>query len=203
MRRRNLFLANRKAAASQIAEFTFAIWREAGAIVTSSLVVFIALGIWQYIFKHPISPLIYIAIMGGAVLIGTYRVYAREKKRRELAEAVAKPPVSSVDWRGLAANFEKLGNYLEADWQCNRRANQTVYENWAFKARSPAEQGEALCRYAGTLIAKSPNVQNKLSDNARLQTDPAWRWLYFLKENYGRSNITAATRRLTQKEPFI
>jgi hypothetical protein len=94
------------------------------------------------------------------------------------------PPVSSDKWQELASQFGKLSNYTRADWQCERLNNATTYHAWRFAGGSETQHCETLCRYAGTLLLKSPNVSPTVSANAREQTDAAWRWLYFLKENH-------------------
>jgi len=85
------------------------------------------------------------------------------------------------EWKELASRFAKLPNYVRADWQCNRKDNKTIYEMWHF-AGNTTTQVETLCRYAGTLLMKSPKITQKLSANITKQPDPAWKWLFFLKE---------------------
>lgn len=89
----------------------------------------------------------------------------------------------SADWKDLADRFEQLPHHVRAVWQCNRLNNQTLYEEWRF-AGGATEPWETLCRYAGVLLMKSPNVLQHLSDSAKQQSNAAWRWLYFLKENH-------------------
>ncbi len=88
----------------------------------------------------------------------------------------------NAEWKELASKFEKAGLDVSAQWQCNRRNNQTIFENWNFSG-TYQKPCETLCRFAGTLLAKSPNVSRALSQLA-LQSDPAWRWLFFLKDNH-------------------
>ena len=100
------------------------------------------------------------------------------------------PSVGSSDkWQELATQFEKLPDYTRADWKCNRLKNETTFEQWQFAGGNEAKHCETLCRHAGTLLLKSPNVSLTLSANAREQSDPAWRWLYFLRENYRASQL--------------
>ena len=94
----------------------------------------------------------------------------------------------NAEWKDLAGQFEKLQNYTRADWQCNRRNNRTTYEVWRVTGGSEGKPCETLCRYAGTLLLKSPKALATLSDNTRRQVDPVWRWLYFLKENHRASH---------------
>lgn len=126
-----------------------------------------------------------------AALITSYRVYKSEYDRAEslekqLLELLAKDKqsaITSADWTELADKFEKIGLDVSVQWQCSRKNNQTIFESWSFSGtyRKPCE---TLCRFAGTLLAKSPNVSRTLSELALHQSDPAWRWLSFLKENH-------------------
>ena len=93
------------------------------------------------------------------------------------------PVERSKDWQELAEKFEKVGLDVGARWDCHRRHNQTVYENWTILGtyRKPCE---SLCRFAGSLLLKSPNVSPTLQESARAQSDAVYRWLFFLKENH-------------------
>jgi hypothetical protein len=128
-----------------------------------------------------------------AALITCFRIWntaetEKEQLREELAAVSnARECDWSAEWKELAEKFEKVGLDVLAQWQCNRKNNQTIYENWSFSGtyRKPCE---TLCRFAGTLVAKSPNVFPNLSGLALQQPDPAWRWLFFLKENHDAMN---------------
>jgi hypothetical protein len=103
-------------------------------------------------------------------------------KTRSIAPAKSAGLNLNKEWKELAARFETLPNYVRADWQCNRRNNQTEYENWNF-AGGTNTQVETLCRYAGKLLMQSPNIMGQLSANVTEQSDLAWKWLVFLKEH--------------------
>jgi hypothetical protein len=126
-----------------------------------------------------------------AALITCFRIWntaetEKEQLRAELAEAKkADAPARdwNAEWKELSGKFEKVGLDVSAQWQCNRRNNQTIFENWNLSG-TYRKQCEALCVFAGALLLKSPNASPGLSELARQQSDPVWRWLFFLKENH-------------------
>ena len=48
---------------------------------------------------------------------------------------------------------------------------------------------EVLCRQAGTMLLKSPNVAAQLSGAVHAHTRPDWRWYEFLKDTSGLSRL--------------
>jgi hypothetical protein len=85
------------------------------------------------------------------------------------------------EWKDLGARFATLPNHIRVDWQCDRKNNQTVYENWRF-AGDTNTPVETLCRYAGKLLLKSHSMTQQLPEYITQQADPAWTWLFFLKD---------------------
>lgn len=90
------------------------------------------------------------------------------------------------EWKDLAAKFESLSRdplsmHVRADWQCQRSNNRTIYESWDLTGAGNHTQVEAICLYAGTLLAKSPAVIQQLPDPIKKEENPVWRWLFFLK----------------------
>src|SRR5579864_2016065 len=164
--------------------FIWAVLRHWGAIVTGGILIGL-LGIWQGTGHH-VAPTVYwiVAIVG--IFVGCYKAWNDERIATEgaLAALNAESGTTSPEWKDLAGKFENVGLGVSVQWQCNRRNNQTTFENWTFSGthRKPCE---TLCRFAGTLLAKSPNISSRVSALALKQSDPAWRWLFFLKENYG------------------
>jgi hypothetical protein len=125
------------------------------------------------------------AIVCGVV--SAFGVWVVEHRARLAAEGSigrtdGKKSDYSSEWKELAARFEKLPNHIGANWQCQRKNNATVYEAWDFTGGIET-QAQTLCRYAGRLLMKSPNVMHKLSENVTKQSDPGWKWLVFLKEH--------------------
>jgi hypothetical protein len=121
-----------------------------------------------------------------AASVTSYRVWRSEYDRAEylqgqLLKAEKQSPVTSADWKELSGKFEKIGLDVSAQWQCSRRNNQTIFENWNLSG-TYQKPCESLCKFAGALLAKCPNVS--LSESAAQQLDPAWRWLFFLKDNH-------------------
>jgi hypothetical protein len=122
------------------------------------------------------------------IILAPYWIYrerhlAAVEREKELAGQLSVRAELNLnkEWKELAARFETLPNYVRADWQCNRRNNQTEYENWNF-AGGTNTQVETLCRYAGKLLMQSPNIMANLPENITTQSDPAWKWLFFLKD---------------------
>lgn len=123
-----------------------------------------------------------------AAIVTSYRVWKSEYDRaqsleRLFSERSKGSAITSADWKELIGRFEKIGLDVSAQWQCNRRNNQTILENWNFSG-TYQKPCESLCKFAGTLLAKSPKVSRTLSPSLLQQPDPAWRWLFFLKENH-------------------
>lgn len=132
------------------------------------------------------------------IILAPYWIYrerhlAAVERENELAQQVKTHSIALTksaglnlknEWKELAGRFETLPNYVRADWQCNRRNNQTEYENWNF-AGGTNTQVETLCRYAGTLLTKSPNIASQLSGDITNQPNPVWMWLSFLKTHRG------------------
>jgi len=90
------------------------------------------------------------------------------------------------EWKDLAGKFESLSRdplstHVRADWQCQRNNNRTIHESWDLTGVGNHTQVEAICLYAGTLLAKSPTVTQQLPDPIKKQENPVWRWLFFLK----------------------
>jgi hypothetical protein len=151
---------------------------------------------WLPVIPEPVlSPLMWQVPLGMlAILIliriipAPYWIYrerhsaAVESERELTQQLTARAEVNlKKEWKELAARFETLPNYIRADWQCNRKNNETIYENWNF-AGGTNTQVETLCRYAGKLLMKSPHIRRQLSAQITEQSDPAWNWLFFLKE---------------------
>jgi hypothetical protein len=100
-----------------------------------------------------------------------------EPEKPQLTDFVA-------EWKELAARFGMLDRFVSASWHCTRRNNATVNEKWDVGGISGGAKCETLCRYAGSLLLKSPKASSLLPDNIRAYSNPVWRWLFFLKENH-------------------
>lgn len=87
-----------------------------------------------------------------------------------------------VEWKELAARFDKLPIGIRAACQVNKKEQTTTYESWAIVGDHDG-RCETLCKYAGTLLRKSTNVLKHASEITQRQPNPAWRWLYFLKDH--------------------
>ena len=86
-------------------------------------------------------------------------------KDEELQRAKSSP--TSADWKELAGEFEKSSDFVRADWQCNRKNNVTTYNLWSFAGGVETKACETLCRYAGTMLLKSPHVSDAKRKRAR------------------------------------
>jgi hypothetical protein len=149
------------------------------------------LSIWQ-VTGHYVLPTIYWIVAIGGIFVACYKAWNDESKAKENAlDALhVQSAPTSAEWKDIANRFEKVGLAVSAQWQCNRQNNQTTFENWTFSGtyRKPCE---TLCRFAGTLLAKSPNISHKLSASSLQQSDPAWRWLFYLKENHNALDLNS------------
>lgn len=125
-----------------------------------------------------------------------YERYAQKliDQVRQSYEIVSTPTLSQnahsrqfhQEWKDLAAKFESLSRdplsmHVRADWQCQRNNNRTIHESWDLTGVGNHTQVEAICLYAGTLLAKSPTVIQQLPDPIKTEENPVWRWLFFLK----------------------
>jgi hypothetical protein len=168
---------------STILQFTRAVVRHWGTLVSGGAIIGF-LSIWQGT-GHLVPPTVYSIVAIVGIFVACYLAWNEERKAKEVALAglSKQSAITSADWKELAGKFEKIGLDVSVQWQCNRRSSQTIFENWNFSGtyRKPCE---TLCRFAGALLAKSPNVSLSLSELALRQSDPAWRWLFFLKENH-------------------
>jgi hypothetical protein len=103
-----------------------------------------------------------------------------EKELTSLREASITPtpaPSTASDWQALGSRFEKLPTGIRADW--NRMSNGV--ETWNIGGTSKVEC-ESLCQLAGAMLLRSAKVAANLSEVVRGVSNPAHRWLYFLKE---------------------
>ena len=94
----------------------------------------------------------------------------------------------NAEWKELAGRFEKLPNGIRADCQIDRKDQTTTYDLWTIHGDYRGNC-ETLCKYAGIVLLKSPTVLKHVSEVAQQQSNPVWRWLYFLKDcGLARSN---------------
>ena len=131
-----------------------------------------------------------------------YRIEHIARLRRDIeeigrqllkAEAKRSKPQTSRDWAGdwrLAEDgFRRhLQSNVRADWE---HSSIDSIETWALSGNNRHIVGEveAFCIQSGKLLSVSP-VGNKLSADIKSQADDLNRWLYFLKEKYGLSDMS-------------
>lgn len=112
---------------------------------------------------------------GGTTEIGDYRF---EKLER----------VDAAQWKDLASRFGTVSDSsVRADWF--KEADGS--ESWRICGSHQEKNGEvkSLCMLAGSMLANSMNIFPDVSPAVRLQENPTWRWLGFLKERYGLSGL--------------
>ena len=118
--------------------------------------------------------------------------------REKLMEIVRhdRPLPVSANWRDLAKDFDGLPERIRADW--NRNGEGT--ESW----RIAHQKCEGLCKLAGAMLVKSPNIVTELPQSLQSESDPMFRWLSFLKEKNYLSRIQYGVESAeTGKEPKI
>ncbi len=109
----------------------------------------------------------------------------------------------NAEWKELTARFEKLPKHNEAQLQTDRMHGQIAKQEWRFSGYAESVQTcEALCGYAGSLLLKSPNISRTLSVEIRNEPNPAWRWLFFLKENFNAVHPGATIASLTDDQGY-
>lgn len=128
-----------------------------------------------------------------AALLTCYRIWKSEYDRAEslegqLSASDKQSAITSKDWKELADRFKEIGRDVSAQWQCNRGNDQTISEDWNFSGQYQ-KPCESLCKFAGALLLKSPNICPTLSHSALRQLNPAWRWLFFLKETHRATDL--------------
>ena len=97
--------------------------------------------------------------------------------------------IGAADWKELASQFKRVSHGVSADWYQTIKAQSRaiIEDNWYVRGNGRAEC-EALCKNAGAMLLRSPQILPTLSDRVRSQSDHVERWLYFLKE-LGRTKV--------------
>lgn len=102
--------------------------------------------------------------------------------------------IGAADWSSLGTRFQQIPSTVRADWIGQVGGNAgPVKDTWRVRGGIGERDCEALCRLAGAMLLRSPHISLRLSEIARSQTDHAWRWLYFMKENHGAAKDNGRT----------
>ncbi len=110
--------------------------------------------------------------------------YTLERIAERLDEQVRHQKQMAGEWKDLAARFHAIANAsIRADW--NRAGDGT--ETWRV-CGGDHQVCESLCRLAGATLSRSPRIFAALQEDIRLESNPLYRWLNFLKGAAG--NVT-------------
>jgi hypothetical protein len=210
------------ASISTVFQFIRAVVRHWGSLVSGGAIIGF-LGIWQGT-GHRVPPTVFwiVAIVG--IFVACYLAWNEERIAKEKAlaaiaeleltearEATARAEASlhtserdwSTEWKELTVRFEKLPKHTEAQLQTDRMHGQITSEEWRVSGYAESMHTcEALCRYAGTLLLKSPHFSSKLSVRIRNEQNPAWRWFFFLKESCNAADIKDTIASLTNEQGY-
>ena len=141
---------------------------------------------------------------GISMYLAWYR--QRDEKlqiRHELEQSKRSSPQFHSEWKELRAQFAQLPKHTEAQLQTDRMHGQITSEEWRVSGYAESKHTcEALCRYAGTLLLKSPHISSKLSVRIRNEQNPAWRWFFFLKESCNAADIKDTNASLTNEQGY-
>jgi len=116
--------------------------------------------------------------------------------------AIAKTTMSRDwhgDWRLMEDGFRRHApSSLRATWQ---RSAYGAIENWMIHGDQQNIEREvrAFCKQSGRLLKISP-MSKQLSPEISGQPDDENRWLYFLQEKHGLSNVMTATETVDGKK---
>ena len=83
-------------------------------------------------------------------------------------------------WKEHSEKFSRVSRLgVRADWN-----DTTAGTGWRICGGDTDSNRhmEVLCRIAGNLLLASPKVVAKISPHIKSEPDPAWRWLYYMKE---------------------
>jgi hypothetical protein len=132
---------------------------------------------------------IWILVGVGAAFIGYKWPLIRRHIR--FLKPIPERPISREDWLKLARDFEACPGQIRAQYsRCGLPGRDTWYVLGG--AAVQPEKCRSLCNLAGTMLSRSPHVCSELSEPVRSATDPADRWLYFLKDHRHLDNYMAA-----------
>lgn len=90
---------------------------------------------------------------------------------------------TAEEWKDLADRFKALPHaaLVRADWLRSDNGE----ESWMIMGGKQEAKCQSLCRLAGALLMRSPNILRKLTTGVSTDLDLGCRWLYFLKDKYG------------------
>jgi hypothetical protein len=124
---------------------------------------------------------LFLALAVIGIFIAPYILHKEDKARADGATRELENKATSYDaageWKKLASNFNAInGASIKTDW--DRPPEMT--EMWLV-CGGDYKRCEALCRLAGATLIRSPRILASLPEDLRLQSDPLYRWLGFLK----------------------
>jgi hypothetical protein len=144
-------------------------------------------------------------ILLGLLLEGSHAaIRKRDKANTELQSeivtqhAVTAPSKTTMnrdwpgDWKLAEDGFRRYEkSFVRADWF---RDSSVPIENWTLTGdkTEAVHDVQALCLQAGKLLVVSP-MSDHISAELRAQKNDTDRWLYFLKERYGLTDIINGT----------
>jgi hypothetical protein len=130
-------------------------------------------------------------------------IYREQQERLDAFKS--KPVVTSADWREMATSFETVSkSVVHAGYQAGGFSGTELWSLGGVPAQ--AKQCGALCKIAGAMLLRSPNVAKRVSAETLAVEDEADRWLKFLKENHSamsRMDYAIETDDLGNRKPIF
>lgn len=102
------------------------------------------------------------------------------------------------DWRLMEDGFRRhASSSVRASWQGSAYG---AIENWTIHGDQQriTREVRAFCKQSGKLLMVSP-MSEQLSPEIRSQQDDENRWLYFLKETHGLTNVATGSENIDGK----
>lgn len=122
-------------------------------------------------------------------------IRATNKRNESLRERV-----DSAQWMNLADRFKAIDSSVRADWS---HSAHTGEQDWRIAGALHREECASLCRLAGAMLLRSPNVVATLDDAVRGQHDDLHRWLYYLKSIDKLKNYNHGVEKFKNGEEYL
>lgn len=104
----------------------------------------------------------------------------RDRALESVRQLQQRPPITRDDWMAMADEFKTLlDRRVRATW-----SKGEPRDSWSLIGdREVVDRMNSLCKRAGTMLSASPRIAAKLSDSVLAHSEPADRWLQFMREH--------------------
>lgn len=103
----------------------------------------------------------------------------RDRALESVRQLQQRPPITRDDWMGMANEFKTLlDRRVRASW-----TEGEPLDSWSLIGdREVVQRMNSLCKRAGTMLTASPRLAIKLPASVLAHSEPADRWLQFIRE---------------------